>query len=247
MNTDLHGQVALVTGASKGVGKGIALQLARYGASVVVNYNSDLPGAEATAAEIRGMGVTATVVQGHVGKAHQVDAMFEQVRKDFGHLDILVNNAGVGAGGPFAATTEAAYDAVFAITKGVFFTLQAAMQVVSDNGRIVNFSSGLTRNWAPAAAAYAGSKAAVEQFTRSLSKELGPRGITVNVVLPGVIETDMTANMPAERREHSRQQTSFGRLGQPEDIADVVAFLASDDARWITGESVNVTGGQEMH
>lgn len=243
MDKRLAGRTALVTGGSRGIGRATALRLARDGADVAITYAANAEAAERTVAEIAALGVRAHAERCDLRDITTIRPALDGVVKAFGRLDILVNNAGIGAGGPFAATSEAAYDALFAITKGVFFTLQAAMQVVAENGRIVNFSSGLTRNWAPAAAAYAGSKAAVEQFTRSLSKELGPRGITVNVVLPGVVETDMTANMPADRREHSRQQTSFGRLGRPEDIADVVAFLASDDARWITGQLIVANGG----
>jgi 3-oxoacyl-[acyl-carrier protein] reductase len=239
----LGGKAALVTGGSRGIGRATALRLARDGADVAITYAKNADAAKAVLAEIEALGVRGHIVGCDLTDVATIRPALAATVDAFGKLDILVNNAGIGAGGPFAATSEAAYDALFAITKGVFFSLQAAMTLVADNGRIINFSSGLTRNWAPNAAAYAGSKAAVEQFTRSLSKELGPRGITVNVVLPGVIGTDMTANMPAERREHSRQQTSFGRLGRPDDIADVVAFLASDDARWITGQLIVANGG----
>jgi 3-oxoacyl-[acyl-carrier protein] reductase len=239
----LAGKAALVTGGSRGIGRAIALRLARDGADVAITYVANAEAAKAVVAEIEALGARSRAIRCDLSDVATIAPVLAEAADVFGKLDILVNNAGVGAGGPFAATSEAAYDALFAVTKGVFFSLQAAMTAVADKGRIINFSSGLTRGWAPNAAAYAGSKAAVEQFTRSLSKELGPRGITVNAVLPGVIETDMTVGMPAERKEHSRQQTSFGRLGRPEDIADVVAFLASDDARWITGQLIVANGG----
>ena len=169
--------------------------------------------------------------------------VFDTVLDHFGQLDILVNNAGVGTNGPVSATTEEEYDRVFAVTRGTFFALREAATRVSDGGRIISLSTGLTRTWPAMTGAYAGSKAAVEQFTRALSKEIGPRGITVNAVLPGVVETDMIARAPEAMRQRATQASSFGRLGSPEDIADVVAFLAGPDSRWITGQLVVANGG----
>jgi 3-oxoacyl-[acyl-carrier protein] reductase len=239
----LTGKTALVIGGSRGIGRATALRLARDGADVALSYVADAEAARATVAGIEALGVRGLAVRADLADIATIPPAFDAVAAAFGRLDILVNNAGIGTLGPVATTDEADYDRVFAITKGVFFALKAATRAVADGGRIVNLSSGLTRGWALNASVYAGSKAAVEQFTRALSKELGPRGITVNVVLPGVIETDMTAQMPAERKEHSRQQTSFGRLGRPEDIADVIAFLASDDSRWVTGQFIVANGG----
>ncbi|WP_439817029.1 SDR family oxidoreductase [Zavarzinia sp. CC-PAN008] len=243
MSDRLAAKVALVIGGSRGIGRAIALRLARDGADVAITYARNAEAARSVVAEVQALGKRGMALPCDLMRIETIPPVFQAVIDGMGPLDILVNNAGVGVGGPFAATTEQAYDGLFAVTKGVFFSLKEAAGVLAPNGRIINFSTGLTRNWAPQAAAYAGSKAAVEQFTRSLSKELGPRGITVNVVLPGVIETDMTAAMPIERKEQSRQQTSLGRLGQPEDIADVVAFLASHDARWITGQLIVANGG----
>ena len=243
MSGRLAGKIALVTGGSRGIGRACALRLARDGADVAITYVANACAAEAVVAELEALGVRALSLHCDLARIATIPPVFRTVIDTFGRLDIVVNNAGVGVLGTFTATDEAAYDAVFAVTKGVFFSLKAAAAVIAPEGRIINFSSGLTRGWAVNSSVYAGSKAAVEQFTRSLSKELGPRGVTVNVVLPGVVETDMTAMMPAERKEASRQQISLGRLGQPDDIADVVAFLASPDSRWITGQLIVANGG----
>lgn len=239
----LAGKVALVTGGSRGIGRACALRLARDGADVAITYLANAGAAAAVVAELQALGVRALSLPCDLARIDTIPPVFRAVTEAFGRLDIVVNNAGVGVLGTLAATDEAAYDAVFAVTKGVFFSLQEAAAVIAPEGRIINFSSGLTRGWAINSSVYAGAKAAVEQFTRSLSKELGLRGVTVNVVLPGVIETDMTAMMPPERKEASRQQISLGRLGQPDDIADVVGFLASPDSRWITGQLIVANGG----
>ena len=239
----LAGKTALVTGASRGIGRAIAIALARDGVSVAIGYRSDDAAAEQIAAEARALGVTACTIPGDVAAAGEVRRIYDAADEALGGIDILVNNAGVMALGAFRAVGEPDYDRIFAITKGVYFMLGEAAARLRDNGRIISLSSGLTRNWAPGAAAYAGSKAAIEQFTRSLSKELGPRGITVNAILPGVVETDMTSAFPEERKRAAAQQTSFGRLGTAEDIADVVTLLASERARWITGQLIVANGG----
>jgi 3-oxoacyl-[acyl-carrier protein] reductase len=237
------GKVALVTGASRGIGRATALRLAKDGAAVVLNYVANEAAAREVQALIRAQGGEAELVRADVTALAEIPGLFDAAAARFGRIDILVNNAGLGGRGSVAITPEETYDRLFAVTKGVFFTLQAAADRLADNGRIISLSTGLTRGWATGVAAYAGSKAAIEQFSRSLSKDLGPRGITVNVVLPGVTETDLTANMPSENKQHMRSQTSLGRLGKPEDIADVIAFLASDDARWITGQMIVANGG----
>lgn len=239
----LEGKCALVTGASRGIGRAIALGLARDGVDVAIGYRADGEAAELVAAQARELGVRACVVRGDVAVVEDVHRIFDAADEALGGLDILVNNAGVMAMGGFCAIAEADFDRMFAITKGVYFMLGQAAARLRENGRIISISTGLTRNWAPGAAAYAGSKAAIEQFTRSLSKEVGPRGITVNAVLPGVVATDMTSGFPEERRRAAAQQTSFGRLGTAEDIADVVTLLASERARWITGQLIVANGG----
>ena len=239
----LAGKTALVTGASRGIGRAIALALARDGVGVAIGYRADAGAAEEVVTQARALGVRACAVPGDVGVVDDVRRIYDAADEALGGLDILVNNAGVMAMGGFCAIGEADFDRMFAITRGVYFMLGQAAARLRDNGRIISLSTGLTRNWAPGAAAYAGSKAAIEQFTRSLSKELGPRGITVNAVLPGVVETDMTSGFPEERKRAAAQQTSFGRLGTAEDIADVVTLLASERARWITGQLIVANGG----
>jgi 3-oxoacyl-[acyl-carrier protein] reductase len=243
MSGRLHGKVALVTGGSRGIGRATALRLAADGAAIILNYATNDAAARDVQAHVRAQGGEAELVQADITALSEIPRLFDAASARFGKLDILVNNAGIGGRGSVASTPEAAYDRLFAVTKGVFFTLQAGAERIADSGRIISLSTGLTRGWAAGVAAYAGSKAAIEQFSRSLSKDLGPRGITVNVVLPGVTETDMTANMPSENRQHFREQTSLGRLGRPEDIADIIAFLASDDGRWITGQLIVANGG----
>ncbi len=239
----LEGKTAVVTGASRGLGRAMVLRLSQDGARVVITYVANKAAAEEVQTRILMQGGEAEIVKVNITALSEISRLFNTVEERFGRFDILVNNAGIPGGGSVESTSEATYDQLFAVTKGVFFTLQSAAQRVADGGRIISISTGLTRGWAIGAAAYAGSKAAIEQFSRSLSRDLGPRGVTVNVVLPGVIETDMTAGMTPEMKERSRLQTSFGRLGRPDDVADVVAFLASDDARWVTGQMIVVNGG----
>lgn len=236
-------KVALVTGASRGIGRAVARRLAADGFRICVNYVREGELAENLVAEIGEGGGTAVAIQADIADLVANRDLFEKLITRFGRLDVLVNNAGIAELGPFAAIDAEAYDRIFAIARGTYFAMQNAMPRLSEGGRIINLSTGLTRGWAPMAAAYAGSKAAIEQFTRSLSKEAGARGITVNAVLPGVTRTEILAGASADQLERARSQTSFGRLGEPEDIADVIAFLASEDARWITGQTIVVNGG----
>lgn len=237
----LEGKVAIVTGGSRGIGRAIAERLARDGARVAVNYLRASADADAVVAGIVARGGHAVAVQADVGRAAEIPKLFAGAAP-LGPPAILVANAGVYAQIPIAQTTEEIYDALFAVTKGTFFLLQAAAERIVDGGRIITVSSSATLGWATNGPAYAGSKAAVEQFTRSLSKTLGPRGITVNSVLPGVTLTDMTPASP-EFRNRAMQASSFGRLGDPADIADIVAFVASEDARWLTGQRLGANGG----
>ncbi|MHA4836446.1 SDR family oxidoreductase [Sphingopyxis sp. MSC1_008] len=236
-------RVALVTGASRGIGRAIALRLAADGFRVAVNYVRDETAADELISDIAKEGGEAASFRADIADLDANRALFANVAARFGRLDVLVNNAGVAELGPFSAIDSEAYDRLFAITRGTYFAMQNAIPLLEDAGRIVNISTGLTRGWAPMAAAYAGSKAAIEQFTRALSKEVGQRGITVNAVLPGVTRTDILSGASDEQLEKARQQTSFGRLGEPGDIADVVAFLASESARWITGQLIVANGG----
>ena len=236
-------KVALVTGGARGIGRAVAQRLAGDGFMVVVNYMRDESAAAATLRDIGDAGGQAIALRADITDLAANRALFDAVIERLGRLDVLVNNAGVGIVGAFHEIDEANYDRLFAITKGTYFAMQNAMHCLVDHGRIISLSTGLTRNWAVRTGAYAGSKAAIEQFSRSLSKEAGTRGITVNVVLPGVTRTDMTSGHGAKLFEAARQETSFGRVGEPEDIADVVAFLASEQARWVTGQLIVANGG----
>jgi 3-oxoacyl-[acyl-carrier protein] reductase len=239
------GKVAIVTGASRGIGRAIALRLARDGVRVAVIFVRDEEAARATVAEIEAEGGAAWTVQADVSRLGDVRRVFEDVQATWGRLDILVNNAGTATFGPLADVTEEQFDSLFALNvKGVFFAMQEAARRMADGGRIVNISSGVTILGAPQVVLYGGSKGAIEQFTQAASKELGPRSITVNTVSPGMTETDLFSQVvPAEARAEVAEGVPLGRLGQPDDIADVVAFLCSDAGRWVTGQNIRATGG----
>lgn len=236
-------RVAIVTGGGRGIGRAISRHLASADITVVVNYTRDKEAALETVEAIEINGGTAFASQADIADLEANRRLFETVVDRAGRLDILVNCAGIGEKAAFGDLKEEEYDRLFAITKGTYFAMQNAMRVMADHGRIISLSTGLTRNWAVEAAAYAGSKAAIEQFSRSLSKEAGTRGITVNVVLPGVIRTDLTSKLTSEQLEAAGRQTSLGRVGEPNDIAEVVTFLASPQARWITGQLIVANGG----
>ncbi len=238
----LTGKVAIVTGGSRGIGRATAERLARDGAQVIVNYVQAKAAADAVVAAIEKNGGKAAAVQADVFDPAAVPKLFDAAEQRFGRAAILVANAGVYAQVPIKDTTEAIYDRMFAMTKGTFFLLQAAAERIADGGRIVTLSSGATQGWAANGPAYAGAKAAIEIFTRALSKVVGPRGITVNAVLPGVTETEMVPDNP-EFRARAASLSSFGRLGKPEEIAAVIAFLCSADGGWITGQRIGAHGG----
>ena len=241
----LKDKVAVVTGASRGIGRAIALRLAEDGAAVAVNYKSSEAAAQEVARAIEGRGGRAFAVQADVATVAAAQDLFAAVKAEFGGLDILVNNAGTAEFKALPEVTEAHFDAIFNLnTRGLLFATQAATKLMRDGGRIINISSGITRVNAAGGAVYSGSKAAVEAFTRCWAAELGPRGITVNTVSPGMTETELLMEvMPREALESARQQTPLGRLGQPADIADVVAFLCSDEARWLTAQNLLANGG----
>ncbi|MCW3061509.1 MAG: dehydrogenase/reductase [Capsulimonas sp.] len=244
-NLPLAGKVAIVTGASRGIGRAIAERLAADGASVVVNYARNEDAARDVVEGITSRGGTAFAVQGNISLVTDVRKLFEVAKEKFGRLDILVNNAGDALFGPITETTEETFDMLFNLNvKGVYFAMQEAAKVMEQGGRIVNISSGVTILGVPQAALYGGTKGAVEQFAMAAARELGPRGITVNTVSPGMTETDLLKKVvPEEFRTDMSQTVPLGRLGQPDDIADVVGFLASDAGRWVTGQNIRATGG----
>ena len=248
MSKKLAGKVAVVTGASKGIGAAIAKQLAGDGASVVVNYASSKEGADKVVAEIVKQGGKATAVKADVAKKAQIEQLFSEAKKTFGSVDILVNNAGIYEFSPLEAVTEEHFHRQFNLNVlGLIFASQeAAKQFGPAGGSIVNISSVVSTAAPPSASVYSATKAAVDAVTKSLAKELGPRRIRVNSINPGMIETEGTHSSgitESDFRKQTEAQTPLGRIGQPHDIAPAVAFLASGDAAWITGETWYISGG----
>ncbi|MEG4107896.1 SDR family oxidoreductase [Microcoleus sp. S13_C5] len=241
----LAGKVAIVTGASRGIGRAIALRLSQEGASVVVNYARGAEQAKDVVSAIEAAGGKALAVQADVSKTAEIRDLFDRTQETYSQVDILVNNAGVILYKPVAEVTEAEFDNLFAINvKGTFFACQEAAKRMAEGGRIVNFSSSTTAIMLPTYGVYVATKGAVEQLTRSLAKELGDRQITVNVISPGPTDTELfTVGKTAEQIQRFTQMTALGRLGKVEDIADVTAFLCSEQARWITGQNIRVNGG----
>ena len=245
----LTGKVAVVTGASKGIGAGIAKALGAAGADVVVNYASDRAGAERTAQAISDAGGKAVVIGGSVAKVAEIDALFAEVKTQFGKIDVLVNNAGVFGPTPLEALTEAEYDRQFNTNvKGLLFVTKSALPLFGESGSIINISSVVAKGNFPGISVYAATKGAVDTITGTLSKELGARKIRVNAINPGLIVTEGTdaAGYTGENAEFEKMvlaTTPLGRLGQPGDVADVAVFLASDDSRWVSGSTLDVAGG----
>lgn len=245
MAQTLNGKVALVTGASRGIGRAIALRLAQDGASVVVNYAGGTQQAQETVGLIERAGGKASPVQADVSKVGDVKRLFDACFEKFDKLDILVNNAGMMFTKPVVEVGEAEFDRIFAVNvKGTFLCCQEAAKRMAEGGRIINLSSSTTAMMLPGYAAYVATKGAVEQFSHVLAKELGPKKITVNVVSPGATDTELfSQGKTEEQKQRFGQMAALGRLGQPQDIADVVALLVSDDAHWITGQNIRANGG----
>jgi 3-oxoacyl-[acyl-carrier protein] reductase len=246
--SDLNGKVAVVTGASKGIGAGIAKSLGAAGAAVVVNYASSKEGADRVVADIKISGGKAIAVKGDVAKAADVERLFDETRKAFGKVDVLVNNAGVYKFDPIEQVTEDEFHRQF--NTNVLGTLLATREAVkhfgNNGGSVINISSVASTDAVPTSSIYSATKGAVDTLTRVLAAELGPRNIRVNVIAPGGVETEGVHALGIIGSDFEKQmigKTPLGRLGQPDDIARVAVFLASDDSAWMTGERLAAAGG----
>jgi NAD(P)-dependent dehydrogenase (short-subunit alcohol dehydrogenase family) len=246
-------KIALITGGSRGLGKNTALNLASKGNDVIITYRSKKEEADEVVAEIESLGLKAAALQIDTGVVSSFEAfktaltavLKEKWNRDT--FDFLINNAGIDAASPFAKTTEEDFDNLFNVHfKGVYFLTQTLLSTIADGGRIINLSTGLTRFATPGYAAYASMKGAIEVFTKYLAKELGSRGIAANLVAPGIIETDFTKrafDSHPGMRDFISSITALGRPGQPDDIGGVIAFLCSEDARWINAQRIEASGG----
>jgi len=248
MSQRLAGKVAVVTGASKGIGASIAKHLADEGAAVVVNYASSKEGADHVVAEITSQGGRAAAVGADVAKQADIQRLFAEAKKAFGRLDILVNNAGVYEFAPLDDVTAGHFHKLFDLNVlGLILTTQEAVKHFGrDGGSIINISSVVSTSAPPNASVYSATKAAVDAVTRSLAKELGPRKVRVNSINPGMVETEgfhAAGLSGGDLRKQVEAQTPLGRIGQPQDVAPAAVFLASDDSAWITGETLYVSGG----
>lgn len=246
-------KIALVTGGSRGLGRNMALALAQKGFQVVITYNSRQDEAANVVAAIAAAGSKGAALQLNTGDVKSFQGFFTQLKntlqETFGvsTFDFLVNNAGTGLTTPFTSVTEAQFDDLMNIhLKGVFFFTQQALSLMNDGGRIINISSGLARFALPGSSAYAMMKGGVEVLTRYLARELGQRGITANVVAPGAIATDFNGGMVRDNPEMNARvaaNTALGRVGMPDDIGGIVAFLCTEEARWITAQRIEASGG----
>jgi NAD(P)-dependent dehydrogenase (short-subunit alcohol dehydrogenase family) len=245
--------IALITGGSRGLGRNAALKLAARGTDIVLTYRSNRAEAETVVGAIEKLGRRAVALPLDVGRVAGFDAFANALRTQLRdrwqreHFDFLVNNAGIGAHASFAETSEAQFDELMNVQfKGVFFLTQKLLPLIADGGRILNISSGLARFSLPGYAAYASMKGAIEVLTRYLAKELGPRGIAVNVLAPGAIETDFGGGAVRDNKELNRfvaSNTALGRVGLPDDIGDVVASLLAPESRWINAQRIEASGG----
>jgi len=241
----LNGKVAIVTGASRGIGRQTAIHLAMSGAKVVVNYASNRGSADEVVQAIEQAGGEAAAIRADVSKISEVEALFAETLERFGRVDILINNAGIMETTRIADVTEEIFDRQFAINvKGTYFACRQAMMHMAPGGTIVNFSTSVSGAMLPGYSVYAATKGAVEQLTRQLAKEFGPKDIVINCIAPGQVATELFLNGKSEEQVDSyRRMNAFGRLGEPEDIANAIDLLVSDKARWMTGQTIRVNGG----
>jgi 3-oxoacyl-[acyl-carrier protein] reductase len=244
MSDKLKGKVALVTGASRGIGAAIAKRLAADGARVVVNYAKSPEAAQEVVKAIKQAGGEAIAVKCDISQPSEIPAMFDEVKKAYGQLDILVNNAGVMDRRPITEVDAAHVDKHYQINvRGLLLCTVEGLKLLPRGGKIINVSSTITRLAIPGSSVYTSTKGAIDMITQVLASELGPRGITVNAISPGATDTDMNSGMTEEEYKQTMQLTALGRMGTSEDIADATAFLATEDARWITGERIAASGG----
>lgn len=245
MNRPLTGKVAIVTGGSRGIGRAIVIKLCGLGAEVIINYASDRSSAEELSRTVIANGDKAHVVRADVSKVEEIEKLFKSVITLYGRLDILVNNAGVATYKAIADFSEDEFDAIMNLNlKGPFFCCREAARVMADNGCIINIGSTVTRVMLPTYGAYAATKGAVEQITKVLAKELGPRAIRVNTVSPGPVDTELfRAGKTDEQIRQLAGLAALGRIGTPEDIADMVGLLVVPQAGWVTGQNILVNGG----
>lgn len=241
----LKDKIILVTGASRGIGASIAKKLAAAGAKVIVNYAGAKAAAAQTVKEIQEQGGCAIAVQADVSNPAAVKELFDQAIEHYGQIDVLVNNAGIMITKLLKDTTDEEFAKQFDVNvKGTFNTMREAANRLADNGSVINFSTSVNRIMLPGYSTYVATKAAVEQLTRVFSKEVGPRGINVNSISPGPTNTELFTNgKPQEVIDRLASLSAFNRIGEPEDIAQVVVFLASDEAKWITAQNIGVNGG----
>ena len=253
---EANNKIALITGGSRGLGKNAALSLAKKGINVILTYHSKKDEAEAVVAEIEKTGQKAAALQLNTGDVKSFDAFLGQLKTAlkniFGtdHFDFLINNAGMGLYGSLAEMKEEDFDALVNVHfKGVFFLTQKTLPLINEGGRIINLSTGLARFTLPGYAAYASMKGAIEVLSRYMAKELGPRGIAVNVVAPGAIATDFGGGHVRDNENINKMvagTTALGRVGVPDDIGGVIAFLCTEDGRWINAQRIEVSGGQNL-
>lgn len=249
-------KIALVTGGSRGLGKDMAISLAKKNIDVILTYHSKKEEAEAVVSEINKLGTTALALQLDTSNIKSFDSFFAQIKAelkgkfDTESFDFLINNAGIGIMAPFSQTTEDQFDTLTNIHfKGVYFLTQKALSLLNDGGRIINISSGLARFTLPGFSVYGSLKGAIETLTKYLAKELGSRFITVNAIAPGAIATDFgngSLKTNVQAQEYMKSVTAIPRVGQPEDIGGVVAFLCSDEAGWINAQTIEVSGGMNI-